>query len=175
MNPQAPAKPQLNSHTGGSPVPTFVEVLTVVSHLQAADLRHCHTLALASSVRAARPSGNRPWTASRASNASYTPPVSAARHPLEGSRRPRRSPRLRNASYPALTARTAAVLGDPPCWLQGEGCISHPGGHLCWLAPVDYPWMAPRHGTDRQRLDWDASNGVDDRAACRCLPLASGR
>jgi len=27
---------------------------------------HCHTLALASSVRAARPSGNRPWTASRA-------------------------------------------------------------------------------------------------------------
>ncbi len=37
--PPIPSKPQVNNHTGGSPVPTFVEVLTVVSHLQAADLR----------------------------------------------------------------------------------------------------------------------------------------
>lgn len=72
---------------------------------------------------------------------------------------------------PAFSARTAAVPGDLPCWLPGEGCISHPAGQLCSMAPLDYLWMAPSHGTDHQRLGWDASNGVDDRGcradACR--------
>src|SRR5947199_5395812 len=40
-----------------------VELLTAYSHTaQAADLGHCHTLALTSPVRAARPSTKRPWS-----------------------------------------------------------------------------------------------------------------
>jgi 2,4-dienoyl-CoA reductase-like NADH-dependent reductase (Old Yellow Enzyme family) len=41
---------------------TGVELLTAYSHsVQAADLLLCHTVALASPVRAARPSAKRPW------------------------------------------------------------------------------------------------------------------
>jgi hypothetical protein len=40
-----------------------VEVLAAYSHsAQAADLLPCHTVALASPVRAARPSAQRPWS-----------------------------------------------------------------------------------------------------------------
>jgi hypothetical protein len=40
-----------------------VEVLAAYSHTaQAADLRHCHTMALVSPARAARPSTKRPWS-----------------------------------------------------------------------------------------------------------------
>ena len=40
-----------------------MELLTAHSHTaQAADLGHCHTLALTSPVRAARPSTTRPWS-----------------------------------------------------------------------------------------------------------------
>jgi 2,4-dienoyl-CoA reductase-like NADH-dependent reductase (Old Yellow Enzyme family) len=63
MNPRASAKPQVNSHTGGSPVPTSVELLTAYSHsTQAVDLRFCHTMALTSAVHASGSSGQRPWS-----------------------------------------------------------------------------------------------------------------
>jgi hypothetical protein len=40
-----------------------VELLTAYSHsVQAADLRHCYTMALASPVRTPRPSAKRPWS-----------------------------------------------------------------------------------------------------------------
>jgi hypothetical protein len=40
-----------------------VEILTAYSHFtQAADLQLCHTIALTSPVRAARPSTQRPWS-----------------------------------------------------------------------------------------------------------------
>jgi hypothetical protein len=40
-----------------------VELLVAYSHsVPAADLRHCHTVALAISVRDARPSTKRPWS-----------------------------------------------------------------------------------------------------------------
>ena len=41
----------------------MVELLASYSHsVQAADLRLCHTMALVSPVRAARPSAKRPWS-----------------------------------------------------------------------------------------------------------------
>src|ERR1700716_3240286 len=57
------SKQQINSHTGDLPVPTCVEVLPAYSHPdKAADLRLCHTMALANPVRTARSSMQRPWS-----------------------------------------------------------------------------------------------------------------
>jgi hypothetical protein len=48
---------------GQRPGHSPVETLTAYSHtVQAADLRLCHTMALTSSVRAARPHTKRPWS-----------------------------------------------------------------------------------------------------------------
>jgi hypothetical protein len=61
--PPRPAKPQANSHRGGSCGSSSVETLTAYSHtVQAADLRLCHTVALASPERTARPRAMRPWS-----------------------------------------------------------------------------------------------------------------
>jgi hypothetical protein len=68
---------------------------------------------------------------------------------------------------------SSLAIGRAGCRVRG--CISHPGGQLWWMGPLDYLWVALSHGTNRQRLDWDTSNDVDDPGATVPMPaLVSG-